>query len=143
MIINIPAGKVRHMADKKPRNSSEDMETIRQKVLSYIDAWYLGEPERGEKSLHPELVKRIVRSNPETGQDNLEMMSASFLAERWRSGDGKNTPGDRRLKDITVLDIQNNIASVKLETATWVDYMHLARFNGEWVIVNILWELKK
>jgi hypothetical protein len=24
----------------------------------------------------------------------------------------------------------------------WVDYMHIAKFNGKWVIVNVLWELK-
>jgi hypothetical protein len=24
----------------------------------------------------------------------------------------------------------------------WIDYMHLARFNGRWMIVNVLWEFK-
>ncbi len=24
----------------------------------------------------------------------------------------------------------------------WIDYLHLARWNGEWKIVNVLWELK-
>jgi hypothetical protein len=24
--------------------------------------------------------------------------------------------------------------------ATWVDYMHLAKVNGQWVIMNVLWE---
>lgn len=24
--------------------------------------------------------------------------------------------------------------------ATWIDYMHLAKWNGRWVIVNVLWE---
>jgi hypothetical protein len=24
----------------------------------------------------------------------------------------------------------------------WIDYMHMARWNGRWVIVNVLWELK-
>ena len=24
----------------------------------------------------------------------------------------------------------------------WIDYMHLAKWNGEWKIVNVLWELK-
>jgi hypothetical protein len=23
-----------------------------------------------------------------------------------------------------------------------VDYMHMTKFNGRWVIVNVLWELK-
>jgi hypothetical protein len=24
----------------------------------------------------------------------------------------------------------------------WVDYMHIARSNGKWLIVNVLWEMK-
>ena len=113
---------------------------IKQTVLNYIEAWYRGEPERGEKSLHPELAKRIVRVDQETWKDRLEMMSASRLAER--SGDGKQTPKENQRKDITILDIHGNMASVKLETNAWVDYMHLAKFNNEWIIINILWELK-
>lgn len=115
---------------------------IKQIVLNYIEAWYRGEPERGEKSLHPELAKRIVRVDPETGKIRLEMMSASKLAERWGSGDGKKTPKEQHLKEVTILDIHGNMASVKLETGAWVDYMHLAKFNNAWVIINILWELK-
>jgi hypothetical protein len=25
----------------------------------------------------------------------------------------------------------------------WIDYMHMAKWNGQWKIVNVLWELKK
>ena len=121
---------------------STEVDIIKQTVLGYIEAWYKGEPERGEKSLHPELAKRIARLNPKTGQNNLEQMSASTLAKRWRSGDGKSTPEEHQRKEVTILDVYGNMASVKLEASAWVDYMHLAKFNGEWVIVNILWELK-
>jgi hypothetical protein len=57
---------------------SAEIEIIKQTVLGYIEAWVKGEPERGEKSLHPELAKRIVRVNPETGKDKLEGMSAAI-----------------------------------------------------------------
>jgi len=127
----------------KQDNDLTDGEIIKQKVRNYIEAWYQGNAEKGEKSLHPELAKRIVRANPETGRDYIEDMGASRLADRWRSGDGKSTPMDKRQVTITLLDGYGEMASVKLETSAWVDYMHLAKFNGEWVIVNILWELKK
>jgi len=121
---------------------SRDVEIIKQTVLGYVEAWYQGEPERGTRSLHPELVKRIVRADKESGKSNLEMMSAATLTERWRSGDGKATPREGQLKEVTILDVYGKMASVKLEAAFWVDYMHLAKINDEWVIVNILWELK-
>ena len=101
-----------------------------------------GDPGKGEKSLHPELVKRITLTDPDSGADYLDLMSAARLIERWGSGDGKKTPKELQLKDITVFDVHGNIASAKLETPAWVDYMQLAKFNNEWVIVNILWERK-
>jgi len=88
------------------------------------------------------LAKRIVRADPDTGRDRLEPMSAARLGERWASGDGTKTSMNQRQREITVLDVYGDIASVKLEANAWVDYMHLARFNGEWVIVNILWQTK-
>ena len=118
-----------------------EIEIIKGKISGYINAWYKAEPETGKKSLHPELVKRIVRTN-ESGEEYLDLMSAEKLADRWRSGDGKKTSVENQTYDITVLDIHGSIASAKLETPAWVDYMHLAKFNGEWVITNIMWETK-
>ena len=119
-----------------------DIQLIKDTVLDYIEAWYEGDAPRGEKSLHPQLAKRIVRRHQETGEDYLEMMSASALAARWQSGDGKATPQEKQLRTISVLDIYGHMASVKLEATAWVDYMHLAKYNGKWSIINILWALK-
>jgi hypothetical protein len=123
--------------------SSPEEKAIKQTVLNYLEAWYRGEPERGVGSLHPDLAKRIVRTDPESGRDILENMSAGRLAERWRSGDGKATPREDQKKEVTVLDVCGGMASVKLEAAAWVDYMHLSKVDGRWVIVNVLWERKK
>jgi len=120
----------------------KDIEAIKQAVMGYIEAWYQGDAKRGVPSLHPDLAKRIVRVDEETGTNWLEAMSAAFLAKRWDSGDGKATPLEEQMKEITVLDVHHGMASVKLEAKNWVDYMHLAKYDGEWVIVNILWEVK-
>lgn len=51
-------------------------------------------------------------------------------------------PAARREKDFTLLDIYQNTAVAKVIASDWVDYLQLARWNGRWVIVNVLWELK-
>ena len=119
-----------------------EKELVQQAVLDYIDAWYEQDAEKGERRLHPDLVKRIMRTDPDTGGNFLELMSAEKLAGRWRSGDGKKTPKEDQRKDVTILDMYGKMACVKLETATWVDYMQLAKYDENWLIVNILWELK-
>src|ERR1044072_1783026 len=119
-----------------------DAAAIRQTALDYIEGWYEGNPERMERALHPELAKRIVRTNPQNNQSRLDQMSAMSLVQGTRRGGGRNTPKERQQKDVTILDVYEGTASVKVIASDWIDYLHMARFNGRWVIVNVLWELK-
>jgi Putative lumazine-binding len=118
-----------------------DAELIKQVALDYIEGWYEGNAERMERSLHPELTKRIVRTD-NTGRSNLSQMGAVTLVQFTRSGGGKDTPKERQQKDVTVLDIFGNAASAKIIASDWADYLQLAKWQGRWVIVNVLWEMK-
>lgn len=118
-----------------------DSAAIKQTALDYIEGWYEGNAERMEKALHPELAKRIVRTNPE-GRSRLDQMGAMTLVQYTRRGGGKETPKEKQQKDVTILDVFENAASVKVVANDWIDYLHVAKSNGQWVIVNVLWELK-
>jgi len=117
-----------------------DSSGIRQAALDYIEGYYEGDGARMERALHPELAKRIVRTN-EQGRSQLGQMSAMSLVLGTRAGGGKDIPAAERRKDVTILDIYQNAASAKIYASGWVDYLHLAKWNGRWVIVNVLWEL--
>lgn len=121
--------------------SAEDKAAITQTALDYIEGWYEGNAERMERALHPDLAKRIVRTN-DKGQSSLGQMSALTLVQSVRTGYGKNTPKERQQKDVTILDVFENAATVKLVAADWIDYLHIAKYNGRWVIVNVLWAMK-
>jgi hypothetical protein len=110
-------------------------------ALDYIEGWYEGNAERMERSLHPDLAKRIVRTNAQTGASRLDQMSAMSLVQGVRKGYGTKTPKEKQLKDVTILDVFENAASVKVVASDWVDYLHVAKSNGRWVIVNVLWEM--
>ncbi len=43
---------------------------------------------------------------------------------------------------VRILDIYNRIATVKLVSDNWVEYLHLIKLDGEWTIVNLLWQHK-
>ena len=121
--------------------SPADASAIKQTALDYIEGWYEGNAERMERALHTELAKRIVRTNQE-GRSRLDQMSAMTLVQATRLGGGKDTPKEKQQKDVTILDFFENTASVKVVASDWVDYLHIAKSNGKWVIVNVLWELK-
>ena len=122
--------------------SDADKEAIKQTALDYIEGWYEGNAERMERALHPELAKRIVRTDPKSGRSNLGQMSAMTLVQYTRSGGGKQTPKEKQQKDVSILDVFENAASVKVVASDWVDYLHMAKWSGRWVIVNVLWEMK-
>src|ERR1044072_6685565 len=119
-----------------------DAAAIKQTALDYIEGWYEGNPERMERALHPELAKRIVQTEPKSGGGRLGQVGGMTLVQRVKAGGGTKTPKDQQQKDVTILDIYENAACAKILAASWVDYLQLARFEGRWVIVNVLWELK-
>jgi hypothetical protein len=122
--------------------SAADRSAIEATALDYIEGWYEGNAERMERALHPELAKRIVLTDPKTGKSRLDQMGAMTLVQGTRRGGGKQTPADKRRRDVTILDVYENVGCVKVVASDWIDYLHVAKFNGRWVIVNVLWELK-
>lgn len=121
--------------------TAADSAAIRTAALDYVEGWYTGDAARMERALHPELAKRIVQTDQQ-GRSRLGQQSALTLIQGTRTGYGKETPAAQQIKNIRVLDIYGNSASARAEMSGWIDYMHLAKWNGEWKIVNVLWELK-
>jgi Putative lumazine-binding len=122
--------------------TAADSSAIRATALDYAEGWYEGNGERMSRAVHPELVKRIVVSDTATKHSVIQTMGASALVNGARRGWGKETPADRRQKEVTILDIFGNAASVKAVMADWIDYLQIAKVDGQWVIVNVLWEYK-
>jgi hypothetical protein len=124
-----------------PTGTSEDEAGIKQTALDFAEGWYEGKPDRVEKAVHPDLAQRSVTSD-KTGKNRLEQTSGLGLILGVRAGHGKRVPKDEQQKDVTILDRYGNVASVKLVMQGWVEYLHLAKWNGEWKIVNVLTEVK-
>ncbi|PYS54258.1 MAG: hypothetical protein DMF76_27175 [Acidobacteria bacterium] len=108
-------------------SSTDDDAAIKATALNYI---------------HPELAKRMILTDPKTGHSQFNHMGAMQLVQNTRRGGGSKTPKDQQTKEITILDRYNNAAVVKIVASGWIDYLEEAKVNGEWKIINVLWELK-
>ena len=117
-----------------------DRAAIEQAAIDYIEGFYAGDAVRMERALHPEMTKRIVHPAPPSHRSRLAEMSAPTLVQLARAH--PPTPAAERQQDVTVLDVFENAASVKVVAAAWIDYLHLVKWNGRWLIVNVLWETK-
>ena len=126
------------MAGPASAQTPADSAALRTTALDYIDGWYAGDGTRMEKALHPELAKRMAYID--LGRSRLIQMSAMTLVQSTRAGGGRETPAAERNNAVKILDIYGASASVRVDAGGWVDYMHIVKWNGEWKIVNVLWE---
>lgn len=118
-----------------------DSAAIRATVTDYIQGWYDADAPRMERSLYPGLAKRIVGRDPATRGSRVASLTAAELVRD--TGAGKRTPAGRQRQDITILDVFQDMATVKLVASGWVDYMHLGRIDGQWKIVNVMWDQER
>ena len=123
-------------------NTVSAPEAIRQAAMDYVQGWYEGDVERVRRSLHPELAKRRILRDPETGEERFRHVTQQLLVDLTRQGGGSEVPVAQRYYDVAILDVTGEIASVRAESYEYVDYLHLALSGGRWMIVNVLYLLK-
>ena len=48
-------------------------------------------------------------------------------------------PEEKRNIAVTILDVMEEIAMVKVLSAVYYDYLQLAKIGGKWKIINVVW----
>lgn len=120
---------------------ADDHEAVRQAVLDYVEGIYEVQPERIERSVSRELTK--VGYWREKAGATYEESRMSFeqlvgVAKNWNKK-GRVDP-KTALKEVTIYEIVDQTATVKLRAHWGIDYMHLAKKEGKWLIMNVLWQ---
>lgn len=116
--------------------SKNDEEAIRATVTDYIEGYYSGDANRMERSVHPHYLKHTISGSG----DELKMSEHTGLEmiENVRAHGPSELPASERKEQITVLDVAGDVASAKLVTTHWVDYVTLSKWHGEWKIVSVV-----
>jgi hypothetical protein len=122
--------------------TAADSAGIRSAALDYAEGWFEGNADRMARAVSPELVKRIVIRDTVSGKDMIQGMGSTVLVNSTRRGFGKGTPVDKQEKEVKIYDIFRGSAVARVTMTDWIDYLQLARIDGRWVIVNVLWERK-
>lgn len=123
-------------AQEKP-----DHAAVRQAVLDYVEGLYNVEPARIERSVHPKLAKfGFYRAPTEDAYRPGRAMTFEQLVELAKTWNKEGKLRKDAPKEITLLDVLDQTATAKLVAEWGIDYMHLAKFDGKWMIVNVLWQ---
>jgi hypothetical protein len=116
------------------------LRAIEATAYDYMDGQLEGDPARVKRALHPDLAKRNVVANPDETL-GLGRMTSDELIRFTREGALK-TPREQWQRAVTVLQVDEEIATVRLESPWFIDHLQMGRFDGRWVIVNALWHRK-
>lgn len=114
-----------------------DQAAIRQAVLDYAEGFYDHAPERMERAISPLLTKRALMARPGVPPFLLQM-NAEMLIEATRGTAARPAAADRKLV-AEVLDVNGDIASARVFSVQFNDYIHLVKRDGQWRLVNVLW----
>lgn len=120
-----------------------DHRGVRDAVLDYVEGVYELKPERIARSVHPTLVKQgLVRrgeGDPYRGPVPMTYQQLFDLAGSWNKDHAQADP-ETAPKTVEVFDVQDATAIAKL-TAVWgTDYFLLAKLDGRWMIMQVLWQ---
>jgi hypothetical protein len=121
--------------------TNPDREAVRQAALDYVEGIYTVDPSRIERSVHPKLAKLgFYRPHAEDAYRPGSTMTFEKLVEIAKNYNKEGKLPKDAPKEVTILDMLDQTATVKLVAEWGVDYMHLAKFDGKWMIVNVLWQ---
>ena len=102
--------------------------------LDYVEGWYQGDALRMRRALHPDLAKRTIK----TGTDGTPTLRSIDCGCAHSQPQGPPlAPGQRIL--VEVLDVDGDLATVKIVSPLFFDYAHLALWQGQWKVLNVAW----
>ncbi|MGH7594777.1 MAG: nuclear transport factor 2 family protein [bacterium] len=119
----------------------DDHEAVRQAVLDYVEGIYQVQPERIERSVSRELAKVGYwreKDGASYAESRMSFDQLVGVAKNWN----KNGRVDAKtaLKEVVIFEVVDQTATVKLRAHWGIDYMHLAKKDGKWLIMNVLWQ---
>jgi len=120
------------------QTKSLDIKAIHEAVEDYYGGWYSADPERMKRCLHPDLAKRAVKVD-EAGKEYLRHLTKDVMVNATKDRGGSDAPTEKQTWTITLLDYYEEIATVKVASGEYMEYIHLARQDGQWLIVNVLY----
>lgn len=123
-------------AQEKKNAPSRDALAVRATVTNYIEGYYTGDAQRMEQTLHPHYLKHIVHGTIPMR----EKTGAQMIAEIRATGPA-DLPAEQKTEHVTVLDMAGDMASAKLVTPGWTDYMTLSKVNGDWKILSVVQQI--
>ncbi|MEZ6164615.1 MAG: nuclear transport factor 2 family protein [Phycisphaerales bacterium] len=129
--------------ERVPALSQRHKEAVTEVSRDYCVGFYQTDGDKVQSTCHPSLSKRSVEHAKLSNGETFDYLSQITWEEINILGQTFNTHwgfDDTARCEIEIYEIRGDIAAAKMTGSVWFDYFHLMRVNGEWSIVNIMYE---
>jgi Putative lumazine-binding len=120
-------------ASRAQSTNAADSSAVRATVTNYIEAYWTGDADRMEQTLHPNYLKHMIHGDIPVR----EKTGPEMVREVAKNGPA-HFPTASKTEEVEVLDVAGSIASAKLVTPGWTDYMTLEKVDGQWKILSVV-----
>jgi hypothetical protein len=114
--------------------AKKDIDGVMAAALDYIDGYINGDAERHARAYHPECIKRRYITDEESGVDELVVMSPRIMVDYAALSDMSDCE-----TEVVIDAISEDIASVRIYSCNWVDFLHIVKARGEWKLFHVTW----
>jgi len=117
---------------------TNDRDAVQQAALDYLTAVYESKPELIERSVSTDLTKHGFMRQKDGSYRRGQMTYPQLLdvAKNWNAK--KNQ--DVSVKEVKVGEVLDQTATAMVRASWGTDFMQLAKIDGRWKIVNIVWQ---
>lgn len=112
----------------------EDIDGVMTAALDYIDGYIDGDAERHARAYHPECIKRRYVTDEESGVAELVVLSPRIMVDYGALSDMSDCE-----TEVVIDAISEDIASVRIYSCNWVDFLHIVKARGEWKLFHVTW----
>lgn len=120
---------------------SSERAAVERAVLDYVEGFYEGDTAKLVRSVHKEVNKYgywIPRGA--TKYEGEAMPFAEFMSYANGVKANKRQRPANEIKKVEIYEVADQTASAKL-TAYWgIDYLLLAKYDGKWMIRQVMWQ---
>lgn len=125
----------------RAQQATPDRDAVRRAALDYLEGFYDGDSTKIVRSVRPDVRKvgyYTEQGSPTYKPDEMSYAAMIEYTNNFRKR-GRTTPASAP-REVTVGEVNDQTATAKVVAWWGIDYLQLAKYDGRWMIVNVMWQ---
>jgi hypothetical protein len=116
-------------------------DSVRRAALDYLEGFYEGDSAKIVRSVRPDVRKvgyYTEQGSPTYLAEEMPFAEMMTYTNNFRKR-GRTTPATAP-REVIVGEVNDQTATAKVVAWWGIDYLQLAKYDGKWMIVNVMWQ---